>query len=116
MYVGVVTLLCIVLISSFQVQAGALELLSERLTEVAEKARAALSSSIVKVVGIIRDILSAAKESPLAQSALRALTAICNTLAQGEEGSVSSAVPLVLQCVATPATRVTAFKTTLSFS
>ncbi|TFK83295.1 hypothetical protein K466DRAFT_498737 [Polyporus arcularius HHB13444] len=98
------------------VQAGALELLSERLTEVAEKARAALSSSIVKVVGVIRDILSAANESPLAQSALRALTAICNTLAQGEEGSVSSAVPLVLQCVATPATRVAAFQTTLSFS
>ncbi|KAI0712775.1 armadillo-type protein [Cerioporus squamosus] len=98
------------------VQAGALELLSERLTEVAEKARAALSSSINKVVGTIRDILSAAKDSPLAQSALHALTAVCNTLAQGEEGSVSSTVPLILQCLAMPPIRVTAFQTILSFS
>ncbi|RPD60690.1 hypothetical protein L227DRAFT_501246 [Lentinus tigrinus ALCF2SS1-6] len=98
------------------VQAGALELLAERLTAVAEKARATLSSSIVKVVGTIRNILSTTKDSPLASSALHALTAICNTLAQGEEGSVSSTVPLVLQCLAAPPIRITAFHTVLSFS
>ena len=97
-------------------QAGALNLLADRLTAVAEEVRAALSSSIVKVVGTIYDILSSTQDSSLIQSALNALTAVCTTLAQGEEASVSSTLPLVLRCSAAPPIRITALNAVLSFS
>ena len=97
-------------------QAGALNLLADRLTAVAEEVRAALSWSIVKVVGTIHDILSSTQDSSLIQSALNALTAVCNTLAQGEEASVSSTLPLVLRCSAAPPIRITALSAVLSFS
>ncbi|PIL25975.1 hypothetical protein GSI_11729 [Ganoderma sinense ZZ0214-1] len=101
---------------SIHAQTGALELLGERLKQVAEKARAALSSSVVKVVDVIRRIASTARDPALVRSALQSLAAIGDTLAPGEEGTVSAAVPSVLGCVSRSESRLPALAALLAFS
>lgn len=99
-----------------QARSGAFELLGERLNEVAETARRALSSSIVKVVDVTRSILSTSEEVSLLRSSLQALATIGNTLVPGEEGSIAATVPSVLVCLSRPEIRVSALQTLHAFS
>ncbi|TBU55148.1 armadillo-type protein [Dichomitus squalens] len=101
---------------SVYAQTGAFELLGERLNEVAEKARRALTPSIIQIVDTIRHILSTTEEVSLIRSALRALGTISNTLASGEEGCISTNVPFVLGCLSRQESRISALQTLLAFS
>ncbi|KAI0632952.1 hypothetical protein C8Q77DRAFT_1120632 [Trametes polyzona] len=101
--------------SSTNAQAGALELLSDRLTDVAEKARRALTPTIVQIVDKIRSVFSGAEEA-LARSALRALAVIGDSMSSGEESAITNTVPLVLGAVQRQALRVPALSTLLPLS
>ncbi|KAI0354312.1 hypothetical protein OH77DRAFT_530067 [Trametes cingulata] len=101
--------------SSTNAQAGALELLGDRLTEVAEKTRRSLTPSLVQIVDIIRSFLSSAHDA-LAGPALRALSTIGDTLAPGEENAVTNTVPLVLMSLKRDSLRDPALQALLSFS
>ncbi|KAI8990419.1 armadillo-type protein [Trametes punicea] len=101
--------------SSANAQAGALELFASRLTEVAEKTRRQLTPSIIKIVESIHTLFSASQDF-LRRPALRALATVSETLSPGEEGSIASTVPLVLDAVRQETLRVPAFKALLSFS
>ena len=81
-----------------------------------ESARAALSSSVVKIVEIIQRIISTVRNPPLARSALQSLAIISDTLASGEEGTISAIVPSVLGCVSRHEIRVPALEALLAFS
>ncbi|KAI0776755.1 hypothetical protein BD413DRAFT_469201 [Trametes elegans] len=101
--------------SSTNAQAGALDLLGERLTQVAEKARKALVPSVVQIVDKIRSILATLQDG-LARSALVALIAVSDTLSAGEEGSVTNTLPLVLAAARRESLRSPALHALLSFS
>lgn len=107
---------CVLLTDLIQAQAGAFELLGERLKQVAEKARTTLSPSVVKIVDIIQRITSTARDPPLIRSALQSLSTISETLSPGEEGAVSATVPSVLGCVSRSESRVPALGALLAFS
>lgn len=98
-----------------QVQAGALELISDRLTDVAEKARRTLTITVVQIVDKIRSVLTGAEDA-LARSALRALSIVSDTLSPGEESSITSTVPLILESVRRESVRAPALHALLSFS
>ncbi|KAI0651200.1 hypothetical protein C8Q79DRAFT_1004507 [Trametes meyenii] len=100
---------------STNVQAGAFDLFSNRLTEVAEKTRRALTPSIVQIVDRARSILSDAQETP-ARSALGAVATISDTLSPGEEGSLAGTIPLILSAVRQTSTRASALQALLSLS
>ncbi|KAI0670242.1 hypothetical protein C8Q78DRAFT_1138718 [Trametes maxima] len=100
---------------SANVQAGALDLFSSRLTEVSDKARRELTPSIVQIVDRVRSILPSAQET-LARSALEAVAAISETLSSGEEGSLASIVPPVLGAVRQTGARASALRALLSLS
>ncbi|KZT03292.1 uncharacterized protein LAESUDRAFT_744673 [Laetiporus sulphureus 93-53] len=86
--------------TNIKVQMGALELLAERLPAVADRARQELTPTVTKLVGHIRDILVSKPEDSLNNAALHALRSIGDTLCQGEENSLTAAVPLVLASIA----------------
>ena len=98
-----------------QVQAGALELLSERLSDVAEKTRRQLTPTIVQVVDRIRAVFAVTQEA-VARPALKAIAAISDTLCAGEEGSLTNTMPLVLNAVRQQTLRMSAFHALLSLS
>ncbi|KAJ8482003.1 hypothetical protein ONZ51_g5640 [Trametes cubensis] len=101
--------------SSSNVQAGALELLSERLSDVAEKTRRQLTPTIVQVVDRIRAMFAVTQEA-VARPALKAIAAISDTLCAGEEGSLTNTMPLVLNAVRQQTLRMSAFQALLSLS
>ncbi|KAI0742763.1 hypothetical protein C8Q80DRAFT_1221194 [Daedaleopsis nitida] len=101
---------------SVQAQAGALQLLAERLPQVAQHARRTLTPSIVKIAEAVRNILSSAQDHVLVRSALEALGAISTTIAPGEEGAITPATPIVLGWLSQQALRMVALRTLLAFS
>ncbi|KAI0830231.1 hypothetical protein BC628DRAFT_1357002 [Trametes gibbosa] len=111
----VMGILTILQSSSSNAQAGALDLLSDRLTNIAEKSRRMLTPTIVQIVDKIRSISSGTQEN-LTRSALRALAAVNDTLSAGEESSVTSTVPLVLDALRHEPLREPALRSLLSFS
>ncbi|KAH9893998.1 hypothetical protein C8Q73DRAFT_694035 [Cubamyces lactineus] len=111
----VVGILMILQSSSPNVQAGALELLSDRLSEVAEKTRRQLTPTIIQVLDRIRAVFAVAQEA-VSRPALKAIAAISNTLCAGEEGSLTNTMPLVLNAVRQESLRAPAFGALLSLS
>ena len=83
---------------------------------MAERARAALSPSVVKIVEITQRIISTVRDPSLVNSALQSLATVSDTLAPGEEGAISATVPFVLGCVSRHEIRVPALEALLSFS
>ncbi|KAG5644278.1 hypothetical protein DXG03_008763 [Asterophora parasitica] len=82
-----------------QVQSGALELLSERLPQVAEKTRLAIVSTITKIIGAIRGLLSSQPSEALSVASFKALRSIGRTLCPGEESSLTETIPLILASI-----------------
>ncbi|KAI0920552.1 hypothetical protein AcV5_010550 [Taiwanofungus camphoratus] len=78
------------------VQTGAMELLSERLTSVADRARRELTSSVIKIIDFIKKELASNTDGPLTRATFHALRTISATTCPGEEISLTSTVPLVL--------------------
>ncbi|KAF8064012.1 hypothetical protein FPV67DRAFT_198389 [Lyophyllum atratum] len=78
------------------VQSGALDLFSERLPQVAEKTRLAVVPVIIKIIGVIRGLLSSQTEEALTLSSFKALRAIGLTLCPREESPITETIPLVL--------------------
>lgn len=73
-----------------------MELLSERLTSVADGARRELTSSVIKIIDFIKKELASNTDSPLTRATFHALRTISATTCPGEEISLTSTVPLVL--------------------
>ncbi|KAJ7582775.1 hypothetical protein C8J56DRAFT_230499 [Mycena floridula] len=82
-----------------QVQAGALELLGDRLPRVSDKVRREISPSVITITETIRMLLTAQPEETIFSGAFKALTAIAMTGCSGEENSMIAVIPLVLAAV-----------------
>ncbi|KAG6866337.1 hypothetical protein C0991_005804 [Blastosporella zonata] len=78
------------------VQSGALDLLSERLSQVTEKTRLSVVPIITKITGVIRGLLSSQTNEALTRAAYNALRSIGLTMCPGEESSLTEVVPLIL--------------------
>jgi U3 small nucleolar RNA-associated protein 10 len=83
----------------FKVQGGALDLLSERLHDVASGTRQKMTARINETVEAIRKLLVLHPDGPLAASGYKALQAIASTMASGEESSLTTLVPLILTAI-----------------
>ncbi|KAF8797612.1 hypothetical protein BYT27DRAFT_7204423 [Phlegmacium glaucopus] len=80
-----------------KIQAGALELLGNRLPDVSVKMRSEIAEPITLILVSIKNLLAIHKgEDPVVLSAFRALKAIAATLCSGEEGSMAELVPHAL--------------------
>ncbi|KAJ6464259.1 hypothetical protein C8R47DRAFT_1180243 [Mycena vitilis] len=82
-----------------RVQGGALDLLSERLPEVANATRLKITARVSATVDEIRKLLLLHPDGPLAASSYRALKSIASTMSPGEEGSLTTMVPSVLAAI-----------------
>ncbi|KAJ7630018.1 hypothetical protein DFH06DRAFT_704991 [Mycena polygramma] len=82
-----------------RVQGGALDLLSERLPEVASATRLKITARVSATVDEIRKLLLLHPDGPLAASSYRALKSIAATMSPGEEGSLTTMVPSVLAAI-----------------
>ena len=89
----------VILLTYFQVQAGALELFSDRLTEVSTKMRHDIVPTIIKITDRIRNILVSKSEGSVRPSAFRALQSIGLTLCPGEESSLTNAIQPILAAI-----------------
>jgi U3 small nucleolar RNA-associated protein 10 len=85
-------------ISYLQVQAGALDLLSQRLPNVSTKMRQDIVPTIIKIVVATRNLL-VSKNDSLAPSAFRALRSIALTLCTGEESSLTETISPILTAI-----------------
>ncbi|GLB44223.1 putative U3 small nucleolar RNA-associated protein 10 [Lyophyllum shimeji] len=82
------------------VQAGALDLLSERLPQVSEKTRRAVVPVIRKIIGAIVDLLTSSQANDtLTSAAFKALRYIGLSLCAGEESTVAETIPLILASI-----------------
>ncbi|KAJ7146113.1 hypothetical protein C8R44DRAFT_600928 [Mycena epipterygia] len=91
-----------------RVQGGALDLLSERLPNVTSTTRLKITARISESVEEIRKLLLLHSEGPLVVSSYRALQSIAGTMSPGEEGSLTTLIPVVVTAIrarkmATPA-------------
>ena len=93
-----------------------MDLLAERLNDIADKMRHAITPTIIKIIEGMRHILSTASEVEQTGPALRAFEAVSKTLSPGEESAVAAAVPLVLNLLAQKTSRLSAMQTLLAFS
>ncbi|KAG6909155.1 hypothetical protein DXG01_001782 [Tephrocybe rancida] len=78
------------------VQSGALELLSDRLPQVTDKTRVSIVPIIVKITGVIRNLLSSQANETLTRAAYKALRSIGLTMCPSEESCLTEVVPLML--------------------
>jgi U3 small nucleolar RNA-associated protein 10 len=83
----------------FQVHAGALELLSDRLAEVSQKMRQDIVPTIAKITDAIRNLLVSKMDASVASSAFRALQSIGLTLCPGEESSLTEIISPILAAI-----------------
>lgn len=82
---------------SFQLQIGALALISQLLPNVSDKARQEVTQVVKDITEVILSDVDAVPRTA-SYSALRAITV---TMSAGEEGPLMKAVPLVLSSVRT---------------
>ncbi|OBZ74951.1 U3 small nucleolar RNA-associated protein 10 [Grifola frondosa] len=97
-------------------QGGALQLLGDRLTNVAKETRRKLTPCIMKMIEAVQKIISSGSSGVLISSTFHALAAISDTLCTGEEGSLTATTPFVLRAIREQAYTVPAIKALLSFS
>ncbi|KAJ7222324.1 hypothetical protein GGX14DRAFT_663256 [Mycena pura] len=77
-------------------QGGVLNLLSERLHDVANATRLKITARINETVEEIRKLLLVHSDGPLAVSSYKALQSIAVTMSPGEEGILTSIAPTIL--------------------
>ncbi|KAJ7701560.1 hypothetical protein B0H17DRAFT_1195339 [Mycena rosella] len=82
-----------------RVQGGALDLLAERLHNVASATRVKIIARINECVEEIRKLLLVHPDGPLAVSSYKALQSIAGTMSPGEEGSLTTLIPPVLAAI-----------------
>ena len=83
------------LICTPQIQKAAFDVLAEQIGNVSDKARQELRPTIVRLVDNIKKLLSSAPEN-LLQAVLNALSALIITMGAGEEHTLTSTIPLVV--------------------
>ncbi|KAJ6554556.1 armadillo-type protein [Mycena capillaripes] len=84
-----------------RVQGGALDLLSERLHNIASTTRLKITARVNAIVEEIRKLLLLHPDGPLATSSYKALQSIASTMSPGEEGSLTTMVPPVIAAIRT---------------
>jgi U3 small nucleolar RNA-associated protein 10 len=82
-----------------QVQGGALDLLSERLKNVATATRLKITARVNAIVEEIRKLLLLHPDGPLATSSYRALRSVAASISPGEEGPLTTMVPPILAAI-----------------
>ncbi|KAJ7452113.1 hypothetical protein B0H11DRAFT_1742292 [Mycena galericulata] len=82
-----------------KVQGGALDLLSERIHDIASGTRTKITTRINETVGEIRKLLLLHPDGPLAVSSYKALQAIADTMSAGEEGALLVLIPPVIAAI-----------------
>lgn len=82
-----------------QIQQGALELVTDRLPEMAEHSREVVSSNVMDIISRIKDILRISKEETLLASCMKSLRAIGQTAQDNEEPLLTETLPFVLKVV-----------------
>ncbi|KAJ6630100.1 hypothetical protein B0H10DRAFT_1984968 [Mycena sp. CBHHK59/15] len=82
-----------------RVQGGSLDLLSERLPEVAKGTRTKITARVNEIVEEIRKFLVLYPEGPLAASGYRALQSIGSNMCPGEESSLTTMIPVILAAI-----------------
>lgn len=80
-------------------QAGALDLLADRLTSVSKKVRQEVAPTIAKIIASIRKVISFHQEGSLATSAFKALRVIAITTSTGEENWLADLIPILLSAI-----------------
>ncbi|EMD35136.1 hypothetical protein CERSUDRAFT_107124 [Gelatoporia subvermispora B] len=97
-----------------KVQAGAFDLVGERLLNVVDKVRRDVTSTVIKIVECTRKILSSKPEADLTRAALHALDSVARTVQSGEESIITTTVPLVLDIAQIRSIAPSALRTLLS--
>ncbi|KAJ6619037.1 hypothetical protein B0H10DRAFT_1194701 [Mycena sp. CBHHK59/15] len=82
-----------------RVQGGLLDLLSERLPEVAKGTRTKITARVNEIVEEIRKFLVLYPEGPLAASGYRALQSIGSNMCPREESSLTTMIPVILAAI-----------------
>lgn len=84
-----------------QIHIGALELLSERIPNVADHIRRDITRKINHIVELVIKLLAQDNVRLRAQS-LRVLAAVGSTLVPGEQGPLTTSLPLILGALSVP--------------
>ncbi|KAF9468309.1 hypothetical protein BDZ94DRAFT_1246474 [Collybia nuda] len=84
-----------------KIQAGAMNLLCERLPDVSPKTRQEIVPTINDIIIAIKNVLTTKADGVLLSSALRAIRSIGLTLSPGEESSITSVIPHIIKVVKT---------------
>ncbi|KAJ7762738.1 hypothetical protein DFH07DRAFT_813302 [Mycena maculata] len=84
-----------------RVQGGALDLLSERLPDIASGTRIKITARINETVEEIRKLLPLHPDGTLAASSYKALQSIADTMSPGEEGSLLALIPPIIAAIRT---------------
>lgn len=71
-------------------------MLARRLPDVSNSLRPQISASVVKIISLIKSILSARKVGDVVVNGLLALKSITSTMCTGEEGALTDLVPSIL--------------------
>ncbi|KAJ7456907.1 hypothetical protein FB451DRAFT_1275210 [Mycena latifolia] len=82
-----------------KVQGGALDLLAERLHDVASTIRLKVTARVNECVEEIRKLLLLHPDGPLTASSYKALQSIAGTMSPGEEGSLTTLIPPILATI-----------------
>jgi len=82
-----------------QVQAGALDLLADRLTSVSNKVRQEVTPEIVQIITWTKKVISLPQEGHLTNAAFGALKAISVTTSSGEESALTDVIPFLLLAI-----------------
>lgn len=82
--------------------------MARRLPEVSTAVRPHISASVVKILSLIKSILSVRKVGAVAVNGLLALQSITVTMCTGEEGALTDLVPFILASVKETSTTVAA--------
>ncbi|THH26927.1 hypothetical protein EUX98_g7265 [Antrodiella citrinella] len=89
----------VVVESGVSVQEGALELLSEQLSNVAKETRTDSVKTIVKITERARKLLASKPDILTTIASFHAVSAIANTMCSGEESVLTSVVPIAINYV-----------------
>jgi U3 small nucleolar RNA-associated protein 10 len=79
-----------------KIHGGVLDVLSNRLHNITDTVRRAVSPAIITILDFVRRTISSTSTETLMISSLKALRTISLTIRPGEEGSLANAIPSVL--------------------
>jgi U3 small nucleolar RNA-associated protein 10 len=82
-----------------KVQAGALDVLADRLASVTNEVRHAITPTIIKILAQIQQKLPVHKGGPLASASFKAVKAIAQSMCPGEEGPLAACISVILAAI-----------------